>query len=343
MKSLFRPARRLGSQVRSVYRDTLGTVVAKAAGNWRQADVAIFHEFVPPPSGGGHQFMRALCREFERRGLRVETNSVSNTTRACLFNSYNFSFSRLRRLCKNGCRMVHRVDGPLGVYRGTNDGSDSRIFAVNQELADCTIFQSQYSLDKHLELGFEFRNPCVIPNAADADIFHARGRLPFDRRRKIRLLASSWSDNSNKGAGVYRWLEEHLDFSRFEFTFVGRSPVEFRQIRVLPPVASEQLAALLREHDIYLTASRLDPCSNSLIEALSCGLPTIYFGSGGHPELVGEAGFAFTEQSEIPSLLEKLVDNYETVQRRINVPTLAEVADRYLAVMGMGEERRVKK
>jgi glycosyltransferase involved in cell wall biosynthesis len=231
--------------------------------------------------------------------------------------------------------MVHRVDGPLAVYRGTDEDSDYRIWQINQELADATIFQSSYSLQKHLELGLEFKSPCVIMNASDPRVFHPHGRITFDRRRKIRLISTSWSDNLNKGAPIYKWLEDQLDWDRFEYTFVGRSQIQFERIRMIAPVPSEQVAELLRQHDIYIIASRYDPCSNALIEALSCGLPAIYLNSGGHPEIVGEAGFAFLYKEEIPELLDRLVEEYEDRQARISIPNLQEVADQYLEVMGI--------
>ncbi|MBI3978490.1 MAG: glycosyltransferase family 4 protein [Chloroflexi bacterium] len=305
------------------------------AARFRQADVSLFHEFRPPPDGGGHQFLRALWGELERRGLRVENNTISGTTRACLYNSFNFDFDRLRRFRRAGCRMVHRVDGPIGAYRGWDDGSDRRIWQINQDLADATIFQSSYSLYKHVELGYVLKSPHVIMNAADPHVFHPHGRVALDRRRKIRLISASWSDNPNKGAAVYQWLDAHLDWDRFEYTFVGRSQIPFKRIRMLAPVPSEELAGLLRRHDVYITASRNDPCSNALIEALSCGLPALYLGSGGHPEIVGEAGFGFADEQEIPGLLDRLVDEYEERRTRIALPTLSEVADRYLAVLGI--------
>ena len=49
--------------------------------------------------------------------------------------------------------MVHRVDGPIGAYRGFDDGTDARIAAINAELANATVLQSRYSLEKHAELG----------------------------------------------------------------------------------------------------------------------------------------------------------------------------------------------
>jgi glycosyltransferase involved in cell wall biosynthesis len=316
--------------------NTARTAVAGAAAQLRRADVAIFHDFVPPPIGGGHQFLRALWREMEGRGWRVEGNTISRTTRACLYNSFNFDFERLRRLRRPGCRMVHRVDGPVGVYRGRDDGTDRRIWQINHELADATIFQSAYSLQKHRELGLEFTAPTVVLNAADAAIFHSHGRVALDTRRKVRLISTSWSDNPHKGAAAYRWLDDHLDWDRFDYTFVGRSGVRFTHIRALPPAPSGQLAELLRQHDIFITASRDDPCSNALIEALSCGLPALYLRSGGHPEIVGNAGFGFESPEEIPVLLDRLVAEYAERQAQIAVPALAEVADRYLAVMGIG-------
>lgn len=308
---------------------------AFGAARFRQADVALFHEFEPPPGGGGHQFLRALWREFAHRGLRVESNSLSRTTQACLFNSFNFDPARLRCFYRAGCRMVHRVDGPIAVYRGWDDGSDRRIWRLNQQFADVTVFQSQYSLAKHAELGLEFTAPCVIMNAADPRLFHPRGRMPFDRRRKVRLISTSWSDNPNKGAAIYRWLEQHLDWDRFEYTFVGQARIPFERIRALAPVPSEQLAVLLRQHDIYITASRNDPCSNALIEAQACGLPALYLDSGGHPEIVGAAGLSFSRPEELPERLARLVEQYEALQAQISVPTLAESAARYLAVMGI--------
>ncbi len=299
------------------------------------ADISIFHEFHRPPYGGGNQFLLGLRKEFRRRHFRVENNTISKATQACLFNSFNFDFERLRKVRRPGCKMVHRVDGPVGIYRGRDDGIDQRIAKINQELADITIFQSAYSLREHMEMGLYFKSPAVIMNATDPHIFHSHGRRPFSSQRKTSLISTSWSDNPNKGVETYQWLDEHLNWKQFEYTFVGRSSIRFKHIRHIEALPSEKLATLLRQHDIFITASRNDPCSNALIEALACGLPAIYLISGGHPEIVGEAGLSFSAKEEIPALLDQLVKEYAERQRRISLPDLAEVADRYLAVMGI--------
>src|SRR5205085_114766 len=112
-------------------------------------------------------------------------------TRACLLNAYLFDQRVLRRAEPGRVRVVHRVDGPVGVYRGRDDGTDGRIAEINARYADETIFQSRYSLEATRELGMELRNPTVIHNAVDPAIFHrGAGRVPTGR---VRLVATSWS------------------------------------------------------------------------------------------------------------------------------------------------------
>jgi len=292
------------------------------------ADIAVFHEFHTPPYGGGNQFLLALVGELERRGLTVEKNRVSARTPACLYNSFNFDFRRLQRAVRGDVRMVHRVDGPVGVYRGFDDGTDARIAEINT-LAAVTILQSQFSLDKHRELGIELRNPVVVRNSVDPAIFHpsAESRARGDR---LRVIATSWSANPRKGGDILAWLDRNLDFGAYDVTFAGNTEQTFERIRTVAPLPSEQLAQLLREHDVYLATSRDDPCSNALLEALACGLPAAFLRSGGHPELVGEAGIGFDEAAELPDVLARLGEELADRRARIRVPPLSEVADRYL-------------
>jgi glycosyltransferase involved in cell wall biosynthesis len=265
----------------------------------------------------------------------VELNRVSGATPACLFNSFNFDFPRLRRFAGRGARMVHRVDGPIGAYRGFDDGTDATIAAVNTELADATILQSRFSLEKHRELGIELREPVVISNTVDPTIFHPPAEREPLAGRRARVVATSWSDNVRKGGGTLAWVDRNLDHERFEVTFAGRAPGEFERIRAVGPLDSYALADLLRSQDVYLAPSRDDPCSNALLEALACGLPAAFLESGGHPELVGEGGLAFREDEELPEVLDRLVDELDDRRGAISVPEIAWVADRYLEVLGL--------
>ena len=102
---------------------------------------------------------------------------------------------------------------------------------INAELADATIVQSRYSLDAHRALGIELRRPHLVANTVDPAIFHPPPtREPIGGRR-VRVIATSWSDNPNKGADVLAWLDANLDHERFELTFAGRTQ---RAVRAHP-------------------------------------------------------------------------------------------------------------
>jgi glycosyltransferase involved in cell wall biosynthesis len=324
-----RAARRVGRELGRRARTEAAWLTSRRG----RADVALFHEFAPPPGGGGHQFLRALYRELDARGVEIELNRLSAGTTACLFNSFNFDFPRLERFARPGCRMVHRVDGPIGVYRGFDDGTDARIAEVNRRLADATVFQSRYSLERHAELGYRLADPVLIPNAVDPAIFHPPERREPLEGRRVRLVATSWSDNPRKGSGTLAWLDRHVDEERYEVTFAGRTGHRFERIRSVGAIDSHALADLLRGQDVYLAASRDDPCSNALLEALACGLPAVYLASGGHPELVDGGGLPFHEDEELPSVLDRLVQELEERRAAISVPSISDVADRYLEVL----------
>ena len=168
----------------------------------------------------------------------------------------------------------------------------------------------------------------IIINAPDPTIFNPEHRKAFDER-KIKLISTSNSANWRKGFDIYKFLDEHLNFNKYEMTFVGNSPIEFKNIKWIKPVPSQEVADILKEHDIFVTASRNDPCSNSLIEALHCGLPAVARNDGGHPEIVGEAGELFEDESDVIDAIEKLAQNYRYYQAQINLPSFDVVGQRY--------------
>jgi glycosyltransferase involved in cell wall biosynthesis len=297
-------------------------------------DIGLFHKFQKPPYGGSNQFFIALKKELTRRNFSVRPNCINKNTKAAIINSFFFDSGLLRKLRQNGCKIIHRVVGPVSIYRGTSDDTDDRLqWEVNHEFADVTVFQSRYSLEAHKRMRVEFRAPVVIMNAVDPGIFYPAKKSRQLDKNKIKLIATSWSDNPNKGLDTYKWIDENLDWKRYHFTFVGRTTAAFKNIHIVPPVPSQRLADLIRKHDIYVTASLHDTCSNALLEGLACNLPAVYANSGGNAEIVQEAGFGFTRKEEIPGLLEQLVSEYFKRQKIISIPSINEVADQYLAVI----------
>jgi glycosyltransferase involved in cell wall biosynthesis len=300
----------------------------------RGADVVVLHRFRKPPYGGANQFLLALAGELRRRGLRVGTERIHRRTRACLLHAFLVDVDAVRRMRHDGCTLVHRVDGPLAGYRGFDDGSDAKVQEINRALADATVLQSAFSAEANRAAGLDLVDPHVIWNAPDPAYFFP-GRARARAAAPLRIVATSWSDNANKGAETLSWLDANLDARLAEITFVGRTPARLQRIRVLPPVGSRELGDILRAHDAYLAPSLNDPCSNALLEALACGLPALYARSGGHPELVGDGGLGFDRADELPGLVERLTREHEERRAAIDIPTLAAVADEYLRVMGI--------
>jgi glycosyltransferase involved in cell wall biosynthesis len=294
----------------------------------------LWHDFRPPPYGGGNQFMLALRAALLAQNVQVVDNQVGAGIDAYLLNSVQFdveSFAELQ--AKQPLAIVHRIDGPIFLVRGKDREQDDLCFHLNACLASATVLQSYWTYQRTLELGYRPVNPIVVHNAVDPAIFHARGRIAFSRDRKIRLISSSWSDNPRKGGPLYKWIEQHLDWDRFDYTFVGRASEQFQRIRTVEPVPSADLADLLRQHDIYITASQNDPCSNALIEALACGLPALYLDDGGHPELVGQGGLPFQGPGDVLAQLDRLVEHYAAFQNLIAVPPMDDIARRYLMLL----------
>lgn len=280
------------------------------------------------PTGGGNQFLKNL-----KKWLMLKNHYVSATEAdVIIFNSHQYIDEAVKLKKKYPDKIfVHRVAGPIRIQTNPNDKRDNIVYTANKYLGDATVFQSQYSMNENIKYGIS-RNAFekIIYNAADVDIFNSVGKRNINISEKIPLVATSWSDNMNKGFDVYKYLDETLDWNKYEMTFVGNSPIKFKHITHKPPMKSTDLAKELKLHDIYLSASKKDPCSNSVIEALACGLPALCLKDGGHPELVKDGGILFEHQEEIPKLLDDLVHNYDKYQKNIKILAMEEVVDEYI-------------
>lgn len=296
--------------------------------------ITVYFKFHKGPWGGGNQFLKAVANELKHRGWWV-SNSFDLSTPIFLFNSFLLDFDKMNGIDTSSSLMVNRIDGPTLYVRGTNKEIDDAIFALNAKVTDVSVFQSSWSLFETMKLGYRPVNPVLISNAVDRRIFNTAGKSGFDRNRKIRLISTSWSGNPRKGGPIYKWLDDHLDWSKYDYTFVGRVSEKLSHIKIVDPVPSKELAKILKQHDIYITASDNDPCSNALIEALSCGLPAIYFNRGGHGELTGAGGLPFDRREDIPNLLDIIVNNYVDFKNLIVANDIGRITERYERCFGL--------
>ena len=292
----------------------------------------LFHEFHPPPYGGGNQFLLALVGELERRGLRSRSNRSRVGPRPCLFNSFNFDFTRLERFARDSLRMVHRVDGPVGVYRGFDDGTDGGSPPINRKLADATILQSTTASRSIASSARAARSRRDSERRLPGDLSSRRSRRA-SRGRRVRVIATSWSDNPRKGADVLAWLDHHLDFDSFEVTFAGNttrrssaftsSPRWHRKrlrISFAHTTSTSRRAATIR---LRMHCSRGSPAV--------CLLPTCAAADIRNWSARLESA-STTRRSCRPCWRDSRPSSTSADARSVS-PSLAEVADRYLEVL----------
>jgi glycosyltransferase involved in cell wall biosynthesis len=85
---------------------------------------------------------------------------------------------------------------------------------------------------------------------------------------------------------------------------------------------------LYRQGDIYLNTQFNDACPSAVLEAMSCGLPTVHLACGGTPELVGEPGIAVAvekswDRFEYPAPGRFATGMFEAVRRRDSLSKIA--------------------
>ena len=290
--------------------------------------VNILFDLHDGPMGGGNQFLKALRGYFRTKSVYEDNPDKADVI---LFNGHQFANRAAKlRLRYSDKPFVHRIDGPSKIYNKKSDTRDSIVGLVGKYLADATIFQSEWSKQENHRLGHCAKeSETVINNAPDPMVFNKEGSVSFSRDRKTRLIATSWSDNWNKGFDVYKWLDENLDFERYEMIFLGNSPTKFKNIAYTPPLTTTKVAENLKKSDIFVFSSRFEACSNSLLEAMHCGLPAVGANESSNPELIGKGGETFNKAEDIPDLLQKIADNYHKYQNLINVSSIDEIGKKY--------------
>ena len=298
----------------------------------------IIPSIIDGPFGGGNQFANALRTCWRTQGIYSEQ---LDNAEILIFNGFPFRNINLfleaahwKKRDPVRHKIIARIDGPIAVIRNSleSDKFDRALYHFSEMVADGIIAQSQWSLEQILSHPDAPSRPiAVIGNAVNQDIFFPAPTKENDNNKdKFRIIATSWSDNPQKGYPIYAWLDENLDYTKYSFTLVGRTNYQFKNVEQHNPVEQSVLADILRNHDAYITASTMEACSNALLEALHCGLPCIAPNSSSHPEYISNHDLLFDVKEDIPNILQTLSDNFEAYKSQINVASMESIAARYV-------------
>ena len=291
--------------------------------------VGIVFSYVEGPWGGGNQFLKALQEQFVAMDVFAADHRDADV---CLFNSHH-NFKEVFCLKKKYPKKLffHRVDGPISNLRDNGLACDQDVYQASRLIADGVIFQSIWSKNENEQQGLEFDHAATIGNAPSSEYFFRK--TPIEKDHYSKIVATSWSGGKMKGFEVYEYLDKNLDFSTFSMSFIGNSPYEFKNISHIQPLESRELGVALRNYDIYLTASRFDPCSNALIEAICCGLPAVVRDHGGHPEILQGGGVCFNGEDDVIRAIENVSNNYNAYQDNLPVCSIEESSRQYYDFM----------
>ena len=276
----------------------------------------------PGPWGGGNQFVKALQKYLEERGVEVffdlsrpDLDLIMLTDprihlASCAYN-HDSIFQYLTRVNPNAL-VVHRVN-ECDERKGTTDVNPILIEA--NRVADHTVFVSSWLRDLLKGQGMPAIRSNVIKNGSDRDIFNPKGYESWNKSGPIRFVTHHWGANHLKGFDIYEKLDAILDDpamrQKIEFTYIGNLPKEFsfRNAKYVEPLSGHELAAAIQKNHVYLTASQNEPGGNHQNEGANCGLPVLYRESGCMQEYCEGFGVSYND-TNFENKLKEFIDSY---------------------------------
>jgi glycosyltransferase involved in cell wall biosynthesis len=229
-------------------------------------------------------------------------------------------------------RRVPIVLNQNGVYYGGWFDGDWR--AKNREMArawhaaEYVFCQSEFCREcAHRFLGKRSGPTEILFNAVDIDHFSPLSETEYlirAERRPVFLLTGKIDDHmfyrvDATVRGFHRACSRGLDAELRLSGWMSPNVKDMTndlimdlgltdRVIVTGPYHQEEAPEIYRAADIYIMLKHNDPCPNTVIEALSCGLPVLFSNSGGVPELAtGKAGRALPvtqgfDENHVPTM-----------------------------------------
>lgn len=189
-------------------------------------------------------------------------------------------------------------------------------------------------LERELELrGVGDDRRATIPNGVDTDRFR-----PATRRRRndvpIVIAHGRLAPEKRLGELAGRWHEvtEHHPGAVLRLVGVGPDETAVTGITGVEWLGQrDDVDELLRQADVYVSASRAEGLSNSLLEAMATALPCVVTDVGGVRDLVREGEGVVVAADDLDELVERLVDLLGDAdeQRRLGDAARRRVVDAY--------------
>ena len=199
--------------------------------------------------------------------------------------------------------------------------AENRRMALPYHAADWVFYQSEFCrLAAEKFLGRRSGPGEVLYNAVDTEVFSPLPNGPEKIDERFTFLLTGKIDShlyyrlestiNGLRVACVSGLDAHLVVAgwvaadaKSRAEQLARNLGIDRRVVFSGPYTQEQAPMVYRKADAYVMTKHNDPCPNTVLEALSTGLPVLYSDSGGVPELVGtEAGvpLACPEDWDVP-------------------------------------------
>lgn len=196
------------------------------------------------------------------------------------------------------------------------------ILVKTMKNVDFVVFVSEwlknYFVDKYK---LKLKCSSIINGCNTKDFFYDSNIAKF-KNNKIKLVTHHHSSNYLKGFHIYNKIDKLLESNKnIEFTYIGNYNENYKpkNINLLPSANGKKLGDLLRNHDIYLTATQYEPGAMHYVEALSCGLPVLYcINGGGTKEVCKIYGEEFHDIETMLNKCKKIKNNYNNYIKNID-------------------------
>lgn len=279
--------------------------------------------------GGPGTFMKNLKFFLDRNNFLYDSSFKSDG----IFFPISYNVKTLKLIKKEKGKIIQRLDG---IYYPSKHGKkyvkiNKNIKAIYLKYSDYIIFQSEYSKKQCFELFGEKDaiNYSLIINGVNKKIFFSSKNTKQDDQ--IQFITTGNFRNLDMLEPVIFSLDSLKEKFDFKLHVVGSivnnllKPLLNRDYVVEHGLKNmEEISSLLQVSDIFIYSHLNPPCPNSVVEAISCGLPIVGFNSGAMSELcffskdlfayVSEDVFQKYEDFKTIALTEKIelcINNYE--------------------------------
>ncbi len=255
-------------------------------------DIYIPFEEFTHLKGGPATFMLNLKNELQRNGIKPQTNMAKAKS---IFFPVEFSLEKLEHFKARNGNIIQRLDG---IYYPEKHGEEfvelnKDIKKIYKEFSSFVIFQSDYSKRQCEALFGVFSKHAIIHNGANKEIFFPKSTPLMELGAKTKFITTGNFRNIDMIEPVIMALDEIYQERDLELLVLGPFPNEALKkyldreyVQYLGKTTDQhKIANFLRSADAFIYSHLNPPCPNSVIEAVSCGLPVIGFDSGSMNEL----------------------------------------------------------